>query len=212
VIDNQDIELLPATLGLIYVFPTTGLPQSVEMEWDIFSEKMQRVPSASVDQAGPLPVILEPDFNVLRWDNYLKHPDIPTLVAIQPPPGMTQKVAAWGQWVMLGLSLLVVVHIVRSRKAGGSLSGTALAALAINGALTRYNFVIGVSCRFSTIFTMVHSSGCSCMALTRRQRRSASSSIAASRCSFPSAIRCFVLPIWPSQSTILRRRPSNSGS
>jgi len=131
VIDNQDIELLPATLGIIYVFPTTGLPQSVEMEWDIFSEKMQRVPSASVDQAGPLPVIMEPDFNILRWDNYLKHPDIPTLVDIQSPPSMIQKVSAWGQWVMLGLSLLALVYIFRSRKAGSSQPVSALTVFAI---------------------------------------------------------------------------------
>ena len=136
VIDNQDIELLPATLGLIYVFPTTGLPQSVEMEWDIFSEKMQRVPSASVDQAGPLPVILEPDFNILRWDNYLKHPDIPTLVEIQSPPGALQKLSAWAQWLMLGLSLLILVSIFRSRKTGTGLPPGALAALAICALLT----------------------------------------------------------------------------
>jgi len=136
VIDNQDIELLPATLGLIYVFPTTGLPQSVEMEWDIFSEKMQRVPSASVDQAGPLPVILEPDFNILRWDNYLKHPDIPALVEIQSPPGAIQKLSAWAQWLMLGLSLWILVSIFRSRKTGTGLPPGALAALAICALLT----------------------------------------------------------------------------
>jgi hypothetical protein len=72
VIDRQDIPLLPATVGVIYVFPTEGLPQIVEMDWDIFTEKMQRVPSASVDQAGPLPTILEPDFRILRWENFLK--------------------------------------------------------------------------------------------------------------------------------------------
>ena len=141
VIDNQDIELLPATLGLIYVFPTTGLPQSVEMEWDIFSEKMQRVPSASVDQAGPLPVILEPDFNILRWDNYLKHPDIPTLVEIQSPPGAIQKLSAWAQWLMLGLSLLILVSIFRSRKTGSGLPPGALAALAICALLTVFLMV-----------------------------------------------------------------------
>jgi hypothetical protein len=141
VIDNQDIELLPATLGLIYVFPTTGLPQSVEMEWDIFSEKMQRVPSASVDQAGPLPVILEPDFNILRWDNYLKHPDIPALVEIQSPPGAIQKLSAWAQWLMLGLSLLILLSILRSRKTSAGLSPGALAALAICALLTVFLMV-----------------------------------------------------------------------
>lgn len=129
VVDNQDIELLPATLGVIYVFPTAGLPQSVEMEWDVFTEKMQRVPTASVDQAGPLPVILEPSFNILRWDNYLKFPDIPTLVDIQAPPGPLQKFSSWGRWVALGLSLVALAAIIGSRRKNGKFSIAAVAGL-----------------------------------------------------------------------------------
>ncbi len=53
VVDNQDLDLLSATLGIIYVFPTQGLPKSVEMEWDLFNEKSPTVPAATVDQAGP---------------------------------------------------------------------------------------------------------------------------------------------------------------
>lgn len=127
VIDQQDLKLLPATLGIIYVFPTDGLPQSVEMEWDIFTEKMQRVPSASVDQAGPLPTMLEPDFNVLRWDNYLKNPDIPTLVDIQAPPTAIQKFSGWGRWIALGLSLVFLLALLRLHKTG---KGRAIPALA----------------------------------------------------------------------------------
>ena len=138
VIDQQDIALLPATVGVIYVYPTPGLPQIVEMEWDIFSEKMQRVPSASVDQAGPLPVILEPDYNILRWENFLKHPDIPTMLEIQAPPSAIQKVSAWGQWVMLGLSLLALAYVFRSRKAGGGSLASALTALAVCVLLTAF--------------------------------------------------------------------------
>lgn len=140
VVDNQDIALLPATLGVIYVFPTQGLPQSVEMEWDLFSEKMPMVPAASVDQAGPLPVTLEPDFNVLRWDNYLKFPEIPTMLEIRPPPTAIQKAAAWGRWVALGLALLALLYLVRSRKTGDSLSRPALLALSICILLSGYLF------------------------------------------------------------------------
>jgi hypothetical protein len=132
VVDNQDIALLPATLGVIYVFPTAGLPQSVEMEWDVFTEKMQRVPTASVDQAGPLPVILEPDFNILRWDNYLKFPDIPTLVDIQAPPGPVQKISSWGRWVALGLSLTALAAIIGSRRKNGKFSVAAVVSLVVS--------------------------------------------------------------------------------
>ena len=77
-------------------------------KWDIFTEKMQRVPSASVDQAGPLPVILEPGYNVLRWENFLKNPEIPTLAEVRAPPTRLQKTAAWARWLALGLALLLL--------------------------------------------------------------------------------------------------------
>jgi hypothetical protein len=140
VVDNQDIELLPATLGVIYVFPTSGLPQSVEMEWDIFTDKMQRVPTASVDQAGPLPMIMEPDFNILRWDNFLKFPDIPTLVDIEAPPSAVQKLSSPGRWVALLLCLLFFIFTLRARKEKGHWS-----APAVTG---------GLVCLAATVFLM----------------------------------------------------------
>jgi hypothetical protein len=119
VIDRQDIPLLPATVGVIYVFPTEGLPQIVEMDWDIFTEKMQRVPSASVDQAGPLPTILEPDFRILRWENFLKNPLIPTLAEIQTPPTPVQKIAGWAQWLAMALGLAFLASAVRTWRGTG---------------------------------------------------------------------------------------------
>ena len=127
VVDGQDIDLLPATMGVIYVFPTDGLPQTVEMDWDVFTDKMQRVPASSVDQAGPLPVFLEPDYNVLAWENFLKHPDIPSLVKIQPPPTALQRIAAWGQWLMLALAILLLFVLIRARKAQRKMPALAIA-------------------------------------------------------------------------------------
>ena len=73
---------MPATLGVIYVFPTGGLPDVVEMEWDLFDERTPRVPAAAVDQAGPLPTILEPDYPTLKWENFLQSPELPTLTEL----------------------------------------------------------------------------------------------------------------------------------
>ena len=113
VVDNQDLELLPATIGVIYVFPTDGLPQTVEMEWDLFSEKTPTIPAATVDQAGPLPVILEPDFNVLRWENFLKFPELPTLTEIEKPPSGLQQFAAWARWMVLAASIVLLAQLLR---------------------------------------------------------------------------------------------------
>jgi hypothetical protein len=135
VVDNQDLELLPATVGVIYVFPTNGLPQTVEMEWDLFNDKTARIPAATVDQAGPLPVILEPGFSTLRWENFLKFPDLPTLTDIEQPPTKLQSVAGRGRWLMLALSVVLLAGLLRSSQASRTLSvpllSLSLSALAI---------------------------------------------------------------------------------
>jgi len=135
VVDNQDLELLPATIGVIYVFPTQGLPQYVEMEWDLFNEKTPTVPAATVDQAGPLPVVLEPGFSTLRWENFLKFPELPTLAEIEEPPTALQRVADLGRWLMLALSIVLLAGLIRSALATRALSrpllSLSLSALAI---------------------------------------------------------------------------------
>jgi hypothetical protein len=82
----RDLDTISATLGVIVYYPTEGLPQEVSMEWDLFSERMERVPSSATDEAGPLPYILSPGDNVLTWQNFLKNPTIPGLVDIAAPP------------------------------------------------------------------------------------------------------------------------------
>jgi hypothetical protein len=122
VIDNQDLDLLSATLGVIYVFPTDGLPQHVEMDWDLFNDKTPTIPAATVDQAGPLPAILEPDFNVLRWDNYLKFPELPTLADIEKPPTVLQQMASWARWLTLVVGLVLVARLLSSAKSSRTFS------------------------------------------------------------------------------------------
>ena len=117
VVDGQDIDLLPASVGIIYVFPTDGLPQTVEMEWDLFTERMPQVPASAVDQAGPLPTFLEPDFNVLKWENFLKFPELPTLTDIREPPTALQKFSYLGQWLfglLAVLALLLLIQLIRT--------------------------------------------------------------------------------------------------
>ncbi len=122
VVDNQDIELLPATIGVIYVFPTEGLPKVVEMEWDLFNEKSPVIPASTVDQAGALPVLLEPGFSTLRWDNFLRYPELPTLTDIAKPPTGLQTFAGSGRWLMLALSIVLLAGLLRSNSANRTLS------------------------------------------------------------------------------------------
>jgi hypothetical protein len=136
VVDGQNIDLLPASVGVIYVFPTEGLPTTVEMEWDMFNERMTLVPASAVDQAGPLPSFLEPDFNVLKWENFLKNPDIPTLTEIRQPPSTLQKFSHYGQWLFGLLAVVALFVIIRSLSKGNGPRYAVIGLLLVTSALS----------------------------------------------------------------------------
>ncbi len=126
----RELDIYSAILGVIFVYPTESLPQKVSMDWDLFDERIQLVPAASVDQAGSLPVYLEPDFAVLEWENFLKNPELPTLVEIRRPPTSDRSVcSAWLRWLLLPLGIgLAVWLLIRARR--GELGRVAAASTA----------------------------------------------------------------------------------
>ncbi len=142
VVDGQDIDLLPATVGVIYVFPTDGLPQTVEMDWDLFTERMQLVPASSVDQAGPLPSFLEPGFSTLRWENFLNNPQLPTLADIRLPPTTLQRLAQWGQWLFGAVALVFLVFLARAWRTERKLNTMASLAMVLTLTLSSWSFQV----------------------------------------------------------------------
>jgi hypothetical protein len=76
------------------------------MEWDLWSERLVKVPVSAVDQAGPLPSFLEPDWPVLEWQNFLKHPELPTLHEVVLPPSRLAEAALWIRWILLAFTLV----------------------------------------------------------------------------------------------------------
>lgn len=138
-----DLEIDSAILGAIFVYPTQGLPNRVTMAWDMFDERIRMVSASAVDQAGPLPTYLEPDFSVLEWENFLKNPQMPTLVAVSVPPGPLARAALYARWPLGVLALLAIGLAGRSaRRGGGGMRGRAAIALALV-ILTAAGFWIG---------------------------------------------------------------------
>ena len=101
----RELGVHSAILGVIFVYPTDGLPDRVTMDWDLWSDRIQKVPAAAVDQAGPLPVYLEPDFRLLEWRNFLKNPVLPTLRVLTPPPSALERALLLLRWVLLAATL-----------------------------------------------------------------------------------------------------------
>jgi len=144
-----ELNIDSAILGVIFVYQTVEpLPQTVTMEWDLFDEKIQLVPASSVDQAGPLPVYLEPEYAVLEWQNFLKNPVLPTLIDLRSPPSKRQVVAGYLRWLTLILTVWLFWRWL-SRGAGVSgRSGRGIAALGVM-ALTGALFWSGSAVRLS---------------------------------------------------------------
>lgn len=86
VIDPPEIlNLDAAVMGTIFVYPRQGLPQTVVMDWDLWNARIQSIPVSAVDQAGPMPSFLDPEWRKLEWTNFLQNPIVPTLNVVETP-------------------------------------------------------------------------------------------------------------------------------
>jgi len=79
----ERLEVASAIVGVIITYITDGMPQEVDVDWQLFTDQIQRVPATSVDPAGPLPTFVTPDDHVHVWNNFLKDYEIPTVQPIE---------------------------------------------------------------------------------------------------------------------------------
>jgi hypothetical protein len=130
----QDLDVDSAVIGAIFIYPVKALPDIVEMEWDLWDERIQTVSASAVDEAGPLGQYLQPDWNVLKWENFLKNPTVPTLSVIQLPPTAVAKAMLWLRWLFALVALLAVLMLVRKVTVGqGLCKGTVSVAIVAIG-------------------------------------------------------------------------------
>ncbi len=113
----RELDVYSAVLGAIFVYPTDGLPQRVTLDWDLFDDQITLVPVASVDQAGALPIYLEPGDAVLEWQNFLTSPELPTLVDIRRPPTSLERAFGVLRWLLAPLCIgLAAALLARGRR------------------------------------------------------------------------------------------------
>jgi hypothetical protein len=110
----EELDIYSAVLGVIFVYPTEGLPERVTMEWDLWNDRLTEVPVSAVDQAGPLRSYLQADWRLLEWQNFLTNPELPTLTQVVAPPSGLERAARWLRWAALAATLLIVVSALRS--------------------------------------------------------------------------------------------------
>jgi hypothetical protein len=77
----ERMEISSVIIGVILTYLTEGMPKEVTVDWELFTDKIRRVPATAIDPTGPLPGFVEPRDRVLTWTNYLKNYKIPSVVA-----------------------------------------------------------------------------------------------------------------------------------
>ena len=75
----ERLEVASAIVGVIISYITDGMPQQVSVDWELFTDQIQRVPATATDPAGPLLSYVEPGDSVHTWTNYLKNYELPTV-------------------------------------------------------------------------------------------------------------------------------------
>ena len=109
----ERLPLSSAMVGVIVTYLTDGIPNEVSVEWDLFSDRIQKVPTNAIDPVGPFPSYVTPDDNVHVWKNYLRNYKIPTVENVT----VADSIKSFDLPVGSILCLAVIIPIIlKSRK------------------------------------------------------------------------------------------------
>jgi hypothetical protein len=111
----ERIPINTAMVGVIITYLTDGIPQEVTNEWKLWSDRIQKVPTNSIDPAGPFPSYVTPDDNMHVWNNYLKQYTISTVEKVSVDRSATSFGLPIGSLLCLAGAVPVIMQI-RSRK------------------------------------------------------------------------------------------------
>jgi len=103
----ERLDLSTAIVGVKFVYLTQGLPKEVTVDWELFTDKIKRVPATSIDPAGPLLSFVTPDDRIHKWTNFLKNYKIPQVAEVVVVDSLTKFNVPIGSVISLSLLLLV---------------------------------------------------------------------------------------------------------
>ena len=125
---DEPVDGTNAMVGAIFVYPVDGLPKDVRLDWDLFDDRITRVPAAATDEAGPMPSFLVPDDAQLHWVNYLKGGTLPGKLEVGSPTSYVSIPIGFSLGVMLAFGVWIAAWRRRSWALGHA--AVALAVLA----------------------------------------------------------------------------------
>jgi hypothetical protein len=116
----ERLEISTAIVGVILAFVTDGLPQEVTVEWELFSDRIGRVPATAIDPAGPFASYVEPEANVHTWTNFLKKYEIPTVAPTTVSGTLPDLQIPAGMFVCLVALVPTLVWLRRRSRSGAT--------------------------------------------------------------------------------------------
>ncbi len=138
----EQLPINTALVGVIITYLTEGMPQKVTSEWDLWSDRIQKVPADAIDPAGPFPSYVTPDDNVLTWTNFLKTYKMPTVAEVTLDESLTTLKIPLASVLCLLALLPFGLQIRKRRKNGGPIGfHIGLVALLIAGSVLLYPFL-----------------------------------------------------------------------
>lgn len=81
--ETASIAVNTATIGVILSYATQGIPKNVTMTWDLFNDKITRIPLRIEDPAGATTQEITPQDNTNFWKNRLKNYVTPEFQPVQ---------------------------------------------------------------------------------------------------------------------------------
>ncbi len=138
----ERMPLNTAMVGVIVTYLTKEIPQKVTVNWDLFSDKVQKVPTNAVDPAGPFPSYVTPEDNLFVWNNFLKTYQMPTVAAVTVDDTLTRIKLPLASLLCLVFLIPVGLQIRRQRKKSGKIGfAVGLLVILIAGSILLYPFL-----------------------------------------------------------------------
>ena len=138
----ERMPLNTAMVGVIVTYLTKEIAQKVTVDWDLFSDKIQKVPTTAVDPAGPFPSYVTPDDNLLIWNNFLKTYQMPTVVGVTVDQALTHIKLPLASLLCLVFLVPVGLQIRKQRRNSGKIGlPVGLVVVLIAGSILLYPFL-----------------------------------------------------------------------
>ncbi len=122
-----------ATIGVIVTYLTDRMPDEVAMEWDLWSERIQTVPTDAIDPAGPFPSEVTASNNVHVWQNFLTY-EPPTVAELALDRSLTTLQLPLASAMCFAALLPVAWVWIRRRRREESGAGLLVASVLLAGA------------------------------------------------------------------------------